>query len=553
MVSRRVTRTTGWLAAAMLATAALTAQQQGADATNAVHGTLVVWMIGPPQQVESNLQAINDLHHATPLTYQESNAASFGQNSASFGQTSGSYSVPSDTPSISAPQSAPGQDAPSGTPNGIGYQEQTSGSFGQSSSNVGTEASDHGRAASNYGQTASNYGQTASSYGQTASTVGNASSTPAGVDVGKAKASSNRSESEMEGIVGATYPQIQMRFLEVPINELKDMLTVVKGTEDYPDLLVGPLPTSWGADVRAQYLLPMIRPAGYAEDGLPAGDQRSKFSSLPPVTITARAPHMELARLLLMWMGSEGRTCGSCSVEALDEKARPAARAALQAVSLLLRGEGLGGTADPQMARFSAQLGRSMLVTTANTVADGSVAQVRVLDVRLNGSVAVVWVSVVESTNGVFGVANPLVVVRRSADGQWRVLHVSLNLPGSQDYRIGEAMQKTDPTATAERAGGVVGVSLASPPDGDVRSKVPQLGWDNGGGAGLQVVEWQQAFRGGWSDAQLFLVPDLDATLKTQVAAEFATAATTYRWRVWSVGAAGAMKISPWRTFSVTQ
>jgi len=97
----------------------------------------------------------------------------------------------------------------------------------------------------------------------------------------------------------------------------------------------------------------------------------------------------------------------------------------------------------------------------------------------------------------------------------------------------------------------VMGVALASPADGSVGSIAPDLAWDNGGGAGLQVVEWQYPYKGGWSDTRLFLVPDMGSTLRTRVGADFATLPLTYRWRVWSIGASGAMKISSWRTFSI--
>jgi hypothetical protein len=77
--------------------------------------------------------------------------------------------------------------------------------------------------------------------------------------------------------------------------------------------------------------------------------------------------------------------------------------------------------------------------------------------------------------------------------------------------------------------------------------------WDNRGGAGLQVVEWQRGEGGAWSDGRLYLVEDRNPTLRTQVLAEFANANGRYRWRVWSVGARGALEISPWRTFRLIQ
>lgn len=79
---------------------------------------------------------------------------------------------------------------------------------------------------------------------------------------------------------------------------------------------------------------------------------------------------------------------------------------------------------------------------------------------------------------------------------------------------------------------------------------MPELWWDNGGGAGLQVVEWQRS-RGGWLDAHLYLAPDHNPKLQTRVTAQFANSQGRYRWRVWSVGAEGEMKISPWRTLNI--
>jgi hypothetical protein len=84
-------------------------------------------------------------------------------------------------------------------------------------------------------------------------------------------------------------------------------------------------------------------------------------------------------------------------------------------------------------------------------------------------------------------------------------------------------------------------------------AQVPQLVWDNRGGAGLQVVEWQRGEDGAWSDTRLYLVEDRNPTLRTQVMAEFADANGRYRWRVWSVGAHGDLQISAWRTFRLMQ
>ncbi len=73
---------------------------------------------------------------------------------------------------------------------------------------------------------------------------------------------------------------------------------------------------------------------------------------------------------------------------------------------------------------------------------------------------------------------------------------------------------------------------------------------------GAQGCRWwsgSAARAASWSDARLYLVEDRNPTLRTQVLAEFADANGRYRWRVWSVGAHGAVEISPWRTFRLMQ
>ena len=61
-------------------------------------------------------------------------------------------------------------------------------------------------------------------------------------------------------------------------------------------------------------------------------------------------------------------------------------------------------------------------------------------------------------------------------------------------------MLSSPPTA-AEQSSGVKGIAQASPQDGQNVAQMPQLVWDNHGGAGLQVVEWQRGEGGAWSDA----------------------------------------------------
>jgi hypothetical protein len=177
----------------------------------------------------------------------------------------------------------------------------------------------------------------------------------------------------------------------------------------------------------------------------------------------------------------------------------------------------------------------------------------QVVKATQNGRLAAVSLRVVAASDKVFGLAHPLVVLRLGSDGQWKVLHVSLNLPAIDEEKARRALMNTAPPADAEIRDGVKGVKLASPGEGETRPPMPRLVWDNGGGAGLQVVEWQRSAGDGWSDARLFLVGDQAARLQIDVTAEFAIFQARYRWRVWSVGAGGLMKISPWRTLNIAQ
>jgi hypothetical protein len=273
------------------------------------------------------------------------------------------------------------------------------------------------------------------------------------------------------------------------------------------------------------------------------------------MSLTLHAPHREAARALMLWASEEA---GSGCVDCLPGDAarlRQYVGVAVSAVTALLHGLPLGDLADPEMAAFPVSLGKLVLTTTANTPVDGGSAHVEVMRASRNGRLAVVTVRVVAASDRVYGVAHPLVVLRQGTDGQWKVLHVSLNLPVANQERVRQALMNTSPTSVAEQNAGVVGVTLAVPADGDPRSPMPELGWDNGGGAGLQVVEWQRAYStcAGecWTDARLYLVPDEASRLKTQVTAEFAVYSARYRWRVWSVGAQGETKISPWRTMNI--
>ena len=527
------------------------------------NGRLVVWVVQPPvpgAAAEKVKEADVPAFRAPQPGYHEQTTGSFGQDASSYGTAAGSYGVDASSPAISVPKAAesPANGVSSapvpGTPAWRQYHEQTAGSYGQASSSYGTDASNHGQTAGSLGQNAGSFGTDASNVGQTTGSFGNSLSTiadagknaPATADVKENKSAVREAlEQELE----EAFPDLEVRFVDVDADELKGKLMSAAG-DAYPDVLVGAAPAGGGGGVQTEFGLGMLRPAVFVPDGLTAG---VRFS--PQIAITARARHMDAARAFAMWMSDGGGACDGCGTEqegAAGKNAHAVEAVATDALSRLLRGGALGAEADPEMAVLAPQLARRILMTTAGSVATEAVVHVDVERVTTNGTLAAVALRVIASSERVFGVVHPLVVLRKGSDGKWRVLHLSPNLPEEQQLTAQSALMASAPPSDTEEHAGVKGVSLAAPADGDKGPPMPQLWWDNGGGAGLQVVEWEASFPGGdWSDSRLYLVPDSASRLRTQVTARFADLQGRYRWRVWSVGAEGAMKISPWRTFSV--
>jgi hypothetical protein len=526
-------------------------------------GQLTVWFVGasthPPQ---SNLQAVAALHDATPLTYQEKTAGTFGQSASNYGQDSGSYGVSSDSTTISAPHSAAGQDAPTATPNGIGYKEQDPGSFGQSSSNTGTSSGSYGtdvsgsgqsggsfgQSAGTYGTSASNHGQDVASFGNSTSTIASAGTANAAVDVPQPP--SDPVAERFKEKVQHAFPGLQLKFTEVDPDELKDRLIATQGTPSYPDVLVGALPDAWWNGMQSDFGLVMLRPASFYPNGVTQNPPRTEEFS-----ILARALHMREAREFAMWMSEPNSECPGCVEAGLSAREQAAAAVAVSAVERLLSGDGLGDEADPEMA-VSVSLGaRRMLATIGNQSAGDAPPHVQVEHASTNGNLAAIALRVVVSSPNVFGVTHPLVVLRMGSakDSRWLVLQVSLNQPQIEQENVRQTLMLTSPTSGVEQRSGVKGVAPAVPQEGATVGPVPDLVWDNNGGAGLQVVEWQINRDHGWSDARLYLVEDRSPRLQTHARAEFASDSGQYRWRVWSVGGRGEMKISPWRSFTVSQ
>jgi len=498
-------------------------------------GQLVVWV------VKASTAVPRDLHipqYRTPTPgYTESTTGALGQTASSYGQTAGSYGTSTDSASIAVPtaEQLAAAEANGGLP---AYNEQTSGSFGQTAGSVGTAASDHG--------------QTAGSYGESLSTIAQAGNGPA-VQAAKAAQGPSKFLLEMESWLGLGITGVQIKYREVEPEKLGERLRAAAGSDQFPDLLVGTLPAAWWNGLQRQYGVAMLRPAIVRPWILLADGVMQETRLSADVAILARAQHGEVARAAVLWLSEARANCPACpesvALEHATKQERAAEARASTAMMQLLKGEGLGDLADPAMAEIAPRSVRAMLATTVNESIDGSAARVEVNGAKVNGRLAVVMLRVVGSTDMAFGVAHPLMVLRKQEDGLWRVLHVSLNQPAWQSRDAGDVLVQGCPEKMCD--GGVLGISQASPPDGDVRPATPELWWDNGGGARLQVVEWQFADGSGWSDAHLYLVPDTGVRLQTRVTAGFASVGGRYRWRVWSVGAEGEMKISGWKTLVV--
>jgi len=564
-MSRRWVR--GVASAMLLMGAAALHSQDGEPLAALRHGPLVVWYLAastrPPQ---SNLNAVAALHNATPLNYSERTTGNFGQSASTFGQNAASYGVDSDSRTISTPSIPPDQNATSAKPNGIGYQQkdlsnfgQNAGGYGTASSNYGQPSSTAGQNAGSYGTASSNYGTAASNVGQNASDFGNRNGSGAPAEAANSVAPMQpqqplrnaQAEQVKEGL-RESFPDLQMRFLAVDPDQLKARLMAARGTADYPDVLLGTLPAAWWSGMDTDFGLGMLQPAVFYPNGVTDNSEGE-----PEVAILMHAPHMQAARAFALWMSEPTSDCPGCVQASFKDKQAAAATVAKTAMERLLNGEPLGDAADADLVMDSSHGVRRMLAimgsTSSNTAAPNDGVRVQVAEASVNGGLAAVALRVVVSSPGVFGVAHPLVVLRAGKDGQWKVLQMSLDLPQNEQSNVRQALMVSAPPTSAEQSSGVKGIAQASPQDGQNVAQVPQLVWDNRGGAGLQVVEWQRGEGGAWSDGRLYLVSDRNPTLRTQVMAEFANANGRYRWRVWSVGARGALEISPWRTFRLIQ
>ncbi|MGC9199525.1 MAG: hypothetical protein ACP5E5_11415 [Acidobacteriaceae bacterium] len=551
--------------------------QGGGDPLDALrHGPLVVWYVTASAHTqEMAIQAVAALNNFTPLNYTEHSADNFGQSVSSFGESATNFGVNSDSRSISVPSIPADKDATTATPNGIGYQEESSTNFGQSASNYGSSAGSYGMESGSYGETSGSFGQTAGSYGTEANNFGQDSTNFAesqgqaapnsGVS-GSLQLTTTPAEEKIRQSLRQAYPNLQMHFYAVPPGQLQALLSSAQGTKDYPDVLVGTLPAAWWAGMDSEFGITTLRPAVFYPNGV-----MDQPLSAQEVAILADAPHMESARAFALWMSEPFSDCPGCVEKSFSGPVTAAVAVARKAIQRLVDGEPLGSLADPELATNSSKGQRRLLATIGDASDAYGGLEIQVEQASAHGSLAAVALRVLVSTPGVFGVLHPLVVLRQAHSsspagslsgsmngekprhGPWKVLQLTLDLPQYEQTQETQTLMVSDPPTANEQHGGVKGVSLLSPTDGQEVIQMPQLLWENRGGAGLEVVEWQRGEGQGWSESRLYFVEDQNPTLRTQVMARFADGYGRYRWRVWSVGAHGQVKISRWSDFSFSQ
>lgn len=240
---------------ALVAGAALTAQQPIVQPAALKQGRLVVWVVHP---TVASVPAPTDYGGSArrPPGYNEQTAGSFGKSASDAGQNAGSVGLPTDSPQIARTNNVQNTVAPAdrdaAAAAAAGYHEQTSGSFGQTASTFGTDASNHGQTPSTVGQNASTIGTAASNYGQTAGSFGDSLSTVAQAGQPAVPEAPRGVEAIVEPKLRTAYPDLTAQFVSVDVDKLGAQLRTAAASPAmagaYPDVLVFEgFPASWDA------------------------------------------------------------------------------------------------------------------------------------------------------------------------------------------------------------------------------------------------------------------------------------------------------------------
>lgn len=266
-----------------------------------VHAQLVVWLVEPsgagPTMVLPGTPA------QSPITYQERTPSGLGQSASTYGTDAGKFGVDADSRTIARVRDT-GPDADAKAAAKQGYQEQTSGSFGQNSANYGDAASNHGQTSSSYGQTAGNYGIDASNYGVDASDYGHSLSNLTAATEPKPTPVAASFPDQLQNTLATSFPAMKVHYVNVGSADVKARLRAANATKEYPDVVIlDGFATSWPGfpqDVR-DALLPASAPE-------PNRNDRAQDRLPPSWYVTRNAPHTSAAHALSVYLDDAART-----------------------------------------------------------------------------------------------------------------------------------------------------------------------------------------------------------------------------------------------------
>ena len=271
-----------------------------------LHASLVVWLIEPSGGGPTML--VPGIPAPPPLTYQERTTAGFGQTASNYGTDASKFGVDADSRTIARVPNDNGPDADTTAAAKAGYQEQTSGSFGQNSGGYGNAASDHGQTSGSYGQTAANYGIDSSKYGVDASDYGYAlSNLTAATEPTQPAAAPVPFADHMQNALATTFPALKVHYVDVGSNDVKTRLRAAASTREYPDIVIlDGFATSWPGFPQD------VRDALFPSDA-PEPNRSDRVSDrLPPTWyVTRNAPHTSAAHALSVYLNDEARAAAN--------------------------------------------------------------------------------------------------------------------------------------------------------------------------------------------------------------------------------------------------
>jgi len=295
---------------ALVAGAALPAQQSLVQPAALKQGRLVVWVVHPtPTPVPAPTDYGGSARR--PPGYKEQTAGSFGKPASDVGQNASSVGLPSDSPQISRTGTVSNTVAPAdrdaAAAAAAGYHEQTSGSFGQTASTFGTDASNHGQTPSTVGQNASSVGTNSSNFGQTAGSFGDSLSTVAQAGQPAVPEAPRGVEAIVEPKLRAAYPDLTVQFVSVDVDkfaaQLRTATTSPAMASVYPDVLVFEgFPATWEGLPQSAQRVAKETLGGSS----PVRDGRPGSLAARRVVVTMRSRHQTTAVAFAEYLQNQG-------------------------------------------------------------------------------------------------------------------------------------------------------------------------------------------------------------------------------------------------------